>query len=294
LSEDFEELMVERHGTRKCTLFLGPFSELPADADWEVDTLSASTTPRTAMTTTSSLNIAQASDFDLDSHDAHHTYSASSSEAVSHTICVGIKRNNFVEMSDEEVTDEQMFRNHIEISRGKGGMFTRCLYSSKLWAFIRDIDLYMADLFVMVYVHGESDSVDVEQVSAIIPQIELSTRGGSTELRHCEEMMDITPEDRLTPEIVMLIESLWTGKMVWILAEKPSEGALLDALKSIPARVQVYESPKVLSNQLADPDLARKVLQVQPWATHANDIDETIIIRSMSDAIAFIQTASSE
>lgn len=305
MSDDFEEVMVAKHGTRKSVVFLGGLDSPPDDCDWDTG---AATTPSAmaspAMTTKSSwsaLNspaiggggapsessssMAAVVGGDGDAHDPHE-HQQYEPEFLFDNRTFSFSRDQ---------GDEVLMRNHVEISRGKGGVFTRCLYSRKPWELVRDVDISMADL-VMLILYGieiealpeqhNSMSVDVENVDDQRIQVHLCS-SGLTELKRADDASLPDGESPLSPAHVALIESLWEGKLVWILGTRMFGDPLVQVLrKHAGERVEFIESLEQLNERLQQDDLASHALNVPPWPK-----DETteMSISTVSQLIKWIE-----
>lgn len=253
LSDDFEEVMVGRHGTRKATLFLGPFLDAPEDSDWDVTfgTLSSASIG----------TVASASSVSVVSSPSVRDESAAYSDRFEQQ--VGLCRSNFVVSAED--SDQQMTRSHIEVSRGKGGMYTRCFYHRKPWELVRDVDIGACDLVILVWLSSSSTTVtptNTETEERVFVTVKLNP-DSPTELSVFEPNDVSVTGNLLSPQHAILIESLWNQKQIWLLCDNPKEldSTLLATLKHVDYYVEIFQDISVLQQRLDDEDLAYELQQ---------------------------------
>jgi hypothetical protein len=173
MSPEFQDFALEKLGTRRLTVNAGPWIE-QARESMGADCCNSSS----------------------------HRVSGILSEAALDTndneqdIFIVNDRNTSRIVEDTEEEDELCERLLVEVRRGKGGMFSRCVYSRRRWSHLRDRDIGECDALIL-FMDFDYDAVKV--VSAM----QLS-RGDTQVIRRLAP----SAADGLSIEQLVLVEAL--------------------------------------------------------------------------------------
>ena len=188
LSQDFEDFAIEKLGTRRLFVNIGPF-HLPEDVDADFE-LRSSTSTSFSSSSALSLEDKPTANQDL--------------------FCVP---GGFVRACDEDC-DELLRKSHVEIAVGKGGVFTRSTFRCKQLNAVKDVDLGRSDIAIFVYTFTEQDET---RASFDVPAVSVNWRASD----------GITIKDfctcSLSSPMIFLLEVMFRSKNVIVMIDCVAE-----------------------------------------------------------------------
>lgn len=218
LSPDFEEAAVEELGMRRLTVYLSNYL-LPEDDEDALERRSNAT------------GVSSHSDM--------------------------LKRENEEELilcpygflrTSDDCCDEVIRRSHVEISRGKGGVFTRSTYRQKVWDSIRDGDLRKADIVVLAFCET-SASEDSSTFTGTLARVGYDANG-------CLEEFDEKngPASCVSPDMLLFVESLCQNRKIYLYVQEEIPKRLqsiADALEEL-KKVRICSDPDELFSFMSE------------------------------------------
>lgn len=241
MSYDFEECLIQKHGTRKISVHLGSMKEFPEDSDWDL-ALSANADSGSLSTSFTSVDSFQTNGFNP----------GTPSPFLDHS------QFSFISRDSDTITE----KSHVEISKGKGGLFTRSAFHRKSWEIIRDVDICSSDL-VFFFWCSDNELIENDTLhrNEYVPIEMLLHPSKPTELVKLSEsdLFDTKSESPITPQLAILVESLWARKPIFILCKNSIKYPEIELLKSLHPRVQIFEDEVGLKSHFENEDLANEL-----------------------------------